>query len=451
MAYVHAVLHIGESNSGSPNNNSTASSEDLDPKPWIQILNNDTLAIEGMQIGVNNWIGHLGQTGEPTPDNTYHGWELGLANSVEDGDWVSETVYLLRCGMGGSRIGQWGDEGLYWTTFLARLAAFKAALALEDKIPLFYVWESLGINDRYSVDPPTEVSVIEAGITDWFARIRAAIDQQCPIICTKFMAAWPELSAMVHRLAELPGVYFVPGEGAGYTLNPDGNHWDHDGNLTQALAFCDVCTNKIGEFAAYQATVASWSNAMTFTDVVWTALTAATDEGSGIIEATSSGETGGRAVQEIDPRRPFVVEIAIESAAESPVILVVLDDDDEQDYAWDVSQLFLTGTFQNNGNTGTFVGGYSGGVNHGTIDAFPALLRLTKSGNDVITSVSIDGGDTFDDRHTAEDVLVGVTTAYVKAIFATPASGQSIQVRIWVGSSSPQMIGSGFGIFFGDG
>jgi hypothetical protein len=84
---VPLIIFNGESNSGGYADNSEALPSELAPRPSVQILDNIGLAsFLDLDIGTNNNVDHLGLS------NTSHGWELGLANSVEAGEWYDQTV-----------------------------------------------------------------------------------------------------------------------------------------------------------------------------------------------------------------------------------------------------------------------------------------------------------------------------------------------------------------------
>jgi hypothetical protein len=98
-SYAPLIIFTGESNSGGLAPNSALSSSESPPRRSVQILNNATLTIQTMQIGVNNLIAHTGLI-----DNATHGWENELANAAEAGRFNQQPIFLVKTGQGGSVI-----------------------------------------------------------------------------------------------------------------------------------------------------------------------------------------------------------------------------------------------------------------------------------------------------------------------------------------------------------
>lgn len=145
-------IKIGESNSGGVTSvNDSAQSSELEETSAIQVLNNYTKQFENLQIaGVNsnNILLHRGI--EYGPDST-HGWELQISNLAEIGMFPKDTVFLLTCGQGGTKISNWVNDVVYSTathafdTFLTRLDT--ASAQLEGKELRISYLMSLGFND----------------------------------------------------------------------------------------------------------------------------------------------------------------------------------------------------------------------------------------------------------------------------------------------------------------
>jgi len=217
------VLFIGESNSGGTAPNASATAGELLPRPEVKILNNTTLALQTLQVGVNNLIGHAGLT-----DNATHGWEIGLANEVAAGNWTGRSavnpVYLLKAGQGGSLIGQWADGLAYMNTFKSRWDAFAAAVPNASRMRLA-IWMTIGINDYYSATPATTFRV---NLLNWIDRIRSYVGiPDAPVL---FMGYPPGLQSYQDQIDILArtAIDFYNVSSAGLTLNGS-IHWDYAG------------------------------------------------------------------------------------------------------------------------------------------------------------------------------------------------------------------------------
>lgn len=152
-----AVIMLGESNSGGYALNDTALSSELDVNSNLLLLNNTTLAtLDPIKIGApnaNNMVGHVGLS---VVDGV-HGCDLQLSNYADQGT-LNGTMCLLKAGQGGSRIEHWYNGGSLfmstlnpWTTFLARLNAYKTLIPANSICPIILF---LGINDAIAGTDP---------------------------------------------------------------------------------------------------------------------------------------------------------------------------------------------------------------------------------------------------------------------------------------------------------
>ena len=218
--FVPVFIFNGESNSGGQAFPGTATAHELGPRPEVQIFDNAGLASYAtLDIGVNNMVDHSGIP----PEWDTHGWELGLANSVEAGEWWDDVVYLIKTGQGGSMISAWNEGGTWWTKFLARTRGGLSLLRSQGKIPIIYVWYSQGINDANN-------STVEATwVIDtkaYFARLRRELGF-VPIFMTKLISAGAAYNDSIDQLA-VDDTMLYPIEVTGATTG-DEHHWDYSG------------------------------------------------------------------------------------------------------------------------------------------------------------------------------------------------------------------------------
>ena len=218
--FVPVFIFNGESNSGGQAFPGAATAHELGPRPEVQIFDNAGLASYAtLDIGVNNMVDHSGIP----PEWGTHGWELGLANSVENGEWWDDVVYLIKTGQGGSTLSQWNEAGTYWTKFLARTRSGLSLLRSQGKIPIIYVWYSQGINDaNQSVPEATWVTETKA----YHARLRRELGF-VPIFMTKLISAGAAFNDSIDAMAVDDNMLY-PIEVTGATTG-DEHHWDYAG------------------------------------------------------------------------------------------------------------------------------------------------------------------------------------------------------------------------------
>jgi len=220
-AGVPLIVFTGESNSGGYALNSEATTEELAPRPAVQILNNTSLVFEALDIGTNNLIGHTGLS-----NGTTHGWELMLANRVEAGTFIPSPCYLVKTGQGASTIAQWdvGDASGYWNTFQTRVdEAIDLLTTLTGSAPSIYLFYSQGINDAIA---GTSTATWKTKTLAHWDKIRAKYGQ-VPIVATKFMSNYSAYNTAIDEVvAQRQDAYAVVTSDA--TLR-DANHWDYAG------------------------------------------------------------------------------------------------------------------------------------------------------------------------------------------------------------------------------
>jgi hypothetical protein len=212
-------VFAGESNSGGIGLNTEATAAELAPRSCVQIMNltSGKFEFESLQIGVNNLRKHRRLGGRET---TCHGFELELANAVDEGALPGHRqVHLIKTGQGGSRVQDWAADRPDWQEFRRRIEAGRKQLPADVQ---WVVWLSLGINDAL------------AGNKNWKAEMSPYLDrlqQELPgavIVMTGFQSmGYPEINkAIVELAAGRKGLYAIDSTGAGLI---DKNHWNYAG------------------------------------------------------------------------------------------------------------------------------------------------------------------------------------------------------------------------------
>ena len=222
------IIFIGESNSGGYADNSLASAPEQAVRN-IPIFNNVTRVMEGLEIGVNNLLYHSGLSSCCT-----HGFELGLANQFDDGDFGSHPVYIVKTGQGGSKIAEWETTDPYYDSLEVRVqAAFDLINAAHPgETPQIFIWYSLGINDALASTP---TATWKAAVISFFSNVRTTINTivgaslTIPVMMTRFNTVGMSLAydAQILELdTEVSDCYAVSCVGAALK---DGNHWQYSG------------------------------------------------------------------------------------------------------------------------------------------------------------------------------------------------------------------------------
>jgi hypothetical protein len=252
--FVPFIIFTGESNSGGfALNDSGPTAHELAVRPAVQIYNPSTKVFADLDIGTNNMIGHSGLDGLPV-----HGWELGLANSVEAGEWWNDTVYMAKTGHGGSGIGQWDEDDSYYLQFEERTTGAIKILHNMGLVPVIYLWFSLGINDASTgslTDNGPNEAAFMAKIKDLHARQREHLGY-IPIIMTEFQTGIPAvgLNDSFQAYAAEDNMVFTV-SAAGVTLR-DPSHWDYEGMKLMSSRLISTSL-WFGEHESYQMRQAS--------------------------------------------------------------------------------------------------------------------------------------------------------------------------------------------------
>jgi len=216
------IVFAGESNSGGYAVNADATTYERTARSSVKKLSEYTFLFESCQVGVNNKQDHAGHT-----DNAEHGWELGLANNVEAGTFVSKTqLHLVKTGQGGSLISQWNVGGTYFNKLTSRYNAGKDILISESKTYKPIIWYTQGINDAIA---GTNASTWKAATIAYFTQLRTLIGSDTPILFAQMMVGTlgANYNTQINEIiSEVPNCYLISSTSA--TLR-DTNHWDYSG------------------------------------------------------------------------------------------------------------------------------------------------------------------------------------------------------------------------------
>lgn len=239
--YVPLIVFLGESNSGGYALNTDPTPAELAPRGKTRIYNPTTGDFEALDIGTNNLIGHTG-----LPANATHGWELELANQVDSGRFKQDTLYLVKCGQGGSTISQWLPNT---TPFYFDTAAFRINRAIQiikDKgyQPQIFIWYSQGINDAIGA---VNIDTWTQNTYDFFDNIRSSIGS-APILFTQLTNTASTYSTRIRNVIAKRGngVYYIPTPQSGVDSLRDANHWSYIGMKEISKRMTRMTVDSIG-------------------------------------------------------------------------------------------------------------------------------------------------------------------------------------------------------------
>ncbi len=218
------LIFTGESNSGGRAANSDALPSEIGVRSGVQILNNNSLTFEDLDIGVNNLIGHYGLESIAT---TAHGFELELANMVDEGTLPNPT-YLVKAGQGGTHIADWAGNGNYtgheiYNILVDRVeAGISEVTSLTGFSPQVYMFYSQGLNDLN-----TPVETWKSETIAHFERMRGEFGD-FGILMTQFnMVGYESINTAIQQICNsTPKVYPAYSSSAPLT---DPLHWDYIG------------------------------------------------------------------------------------------------------------------------------------------------------------------------------------------------------------------------------
>jgi hypothetical protein len=232
---VYLFAFMLESNSGGAAPNAELSSAEKLERSSVKILNNTTMLLENLHIGVNNLIDHAGFT-----DNATHGWENGLANKVED-NTLPNPSYLVKCGQGGSAISAWASGSTYYNKLVLRINTTINEINKLNKNPRLVIWFSQGIND---ILVSTNEATWKAAIITFLAEMRALYGAETLIIMTEFFNPDTAYNDSIQDIAANdPYTLSIPTDGIYELLVSPAHHWDSIGLKDMAAEMTNMTLN----------------------------------------------------------------------------------------------------------------------------------------------------------------------------------------------------------------
>lgn len=228
-------VFIGESNSGGYGQSANASVAELAPRNKTYILNNSTYSFEALDIGTNNYIGHIGIT---VPE-TRHGWELQIANLVDSG--YLDTTYIVKTGQGGSRSLHWLPDVTYTNSgsiqpYNEAVKRIDSAISKTGITNVIFFW-SLGINDCLLF---SDTATVRPNMESLINNLRVKYGN-APFVMTKIFSTITGYQAMNQVYATLQSrlgnIYTVETEGLSRV---DSHHWDYAGLKILARRMIDA-------------------------------------------------------------------------------------------------------------------------------------------------------------------------------------------------------------------
>jgi len=418
--FVNVIVFNGESNSGGLVPNASATAPELAVRR-LNILNNTSLVFEPLQVGVNNLIDHATLT-----PNITHGWEIGLANNYDNNLFTNET-YLIKTGQGSSTMAQWTDtSGVYFTKFKQRIDAAKAFFKSIGKIPVFYVWYSQGINDS---NANTNADVWAEATKLHFNNIRRELGF-CPIIMTQLMSPYTLYNTKIAEIVdEYPFTYSVVT--SDLTLL-DPTHWSYSGMKIIADRMANIMVNTVGENNKYTLTQNYVLSTNTTELLVlpvngeWVQLQIATNSGLGTLSLNGGTPSGGTYSVPINCLNYFEVECVMPVLSLTEGAVIYFDTDTAAEYDWNNNTQFLCGFFNFSSQLNSVL---TSNPNFAVRSALVAgdRVKMRKSGDNIILSRFT--GSTYTDVHTFTNILLGLSTLYLKTMFALSGTRQ-VQVTV---------------------
>lgn len=368
-----AIIFIGESNSeGEALNSHATTAEVASGRAEVRIWCEDTNAFANLDVGTNN---NGASAGSPTK----HGWELEIANLIQNGNFgslsSSDPAYILKVGVGSSVLADWDNADANYVAFEAEWTPFNAALpAISDLI----VFCSIGINDAVA---GTTAAAYYTAYASFIDRIRTTIsDSTAPFVLTHLMPKfYPAYNAEIDRLCrDKTAVYRATANQCGTVQGEAHLHWNYFGVKKMAKRLVDT----------YLAAPAAPSAPAAASAITWTDNLNTTTTGDDL--TLTSGTTGGaRRATPLRITSNWIVEWKAETAVKSDEVVVCLHTTDDNDYDYDSGNNYLCAVFQDGGNLySSTVGGTA--TNETAAPAYPFWLRFIRGpyGDDVIAQHS---------------------------------------------------------------
>lgn len=243
-------VFIGESNSTGLATNTYPTTHELSVRPAVQLLDHVSLdSFWNLHVGVNNQIENVQFSGtNPLTGTPYwystHGWELQLANRAEAGDFRRSTVYLAKCGQGGTVIANWDSNASYlgispYQVAVKRIdSARNIIFRATHQWPQTIVFYNQGINNS-GIDTATWHSKT----VNLFSRLRRDVGvPDMPIEFLDFSSMGPDYYGYIIRNNlpnEITNFKAVSSFGA-TPLLADGIHWEYAAVKTNANRLIDT-------------------------------------------------------------------------------------------------------------------------------------------------------------------------------------------------------------------
>ncbi len=231
-----AVASAGDSNSPGYGHNNQLSAAELLPRRTLIYVPNTEL-FDRLRIGVNN----LGTSA------TQHGFEAQLANAKDSGYFGVRNLYLIKTGLGGTRVHDWMPGSILYVRMTDRLDKSLALIRQKrnvvpgDGLLLINLW-TLGINDMF------------AGLTA--ANFKDSIDiildslhlrySTMPFVFTKYnQPSYTGYNTTFDAIvAERPS-YVSTIYSADAPLEPDNTHWNTEGWIILGRLLTTVIQNNL--------------------------------------------------------------------------------------------------------------------------------------------------------------------------------------------------------------
>lgn len=451
--FVPLFVFYGESNAAGATANSGLSASELLVRPAVQIINNTTLTVQSLQIGVNNYQDALGIT------SSNHGWEASLANAVEAGKFYNNPVYLVKAGQGGAPVALLAAGGSYWNKLTTRVDSMKANIRRLGKIPVTYLIYSQGINDQIA---GTNITTWKTATQALFKALRGKLGY-VPIIATQFSSTFSAYNAAYAEMqATDPFLFMVDVSGTTYQ---DAYHWD---GLTTGMKLIggrmwNIVTGTIGQNQEYQLSQAGAlagaaptgtstggggtpTTPPSITGIVGTATTYGTSScgtsyttatygnllnatagtgsqtGSYWVNNTSNTSSGGIVANNtVNAGACFETVMQLDDQTTGNAVIMYLDSDAPDTYVGSSKNFTVggvcaigTGLYKFEGTGFTSIGSTS----------FPCQLRMMRSGSDIVYAKSENGG-AWTTLSTSTGKLTGFSTLYVKLLQNQAASNKA--------------------------
>lgn len=229
---------LGESNSGGIASNTSALPSEIGTKSNVQIWDNaNNNGFVDLIIGGENANNLIGHTGLESYANTCHGFELFMANYINE-----DIIYLLKAGQGGSKIANWVENSTYYNTFCSRMDALLQVYSPD----IIEVWYSLGINDAIA---NTNADIWYDNMVEFFERIRIKYGS-IQIKATHIMINNSSYQNIDDKITELENnlSYFTAVNVSDCTLR-NSNHWDYQGMKLISQRMRDIINIKDKKYA----------------------------------------------------------------------------------------------------------------------------------------------------------------------------------------------------------